>query len=115
MLDLYDLYDSTDDRLYHAPWRPDPRPLEGLLQGTYAHLAVTAFWRSRQQATAGQAAGAAGAEFRRWHAHTAGAIDALAASGSLTPLGSEFVAEMRRSLAAGPGSLAAPALAGSPG
>ncbi|HMG61472.1 MAG TPA: FxsB family cyclophane-forming radical SAM/SPASM peptide maturase, partial [Streptosporangiaceae bacterium] len=40
MLDLYNLYDPADGRLFHAPWREDPRPLEGLLQGTYAHLAV---------------------------------------------------------------------------
>ena len=32
VLDLYDLYDSTDDRLYPAPWRQDPRPLEELLR-----------------------------------------------------------------------------------
>ena len=40
VLDLYELYDPTDKRLFHAPWRPDPRPLEGLLQGT------TRTWRS---------------------------------------------------------------------
>ncbi|MEV7187125.1 DUF397 domain-containing protein [Kitasatospora sp. NPDC093102] len=34
MLDLTDLYDRADSALYFAPWRPDPRPLEGLLQGT---------------------------------------------------------------------------------
>ena len=56
VLDLYDLYDPADSRLYHAPWRADPRPLEGLLQGTYAHLAVTEFWRTRQQASTGGAA-----------------------------------------------------------
>ena len=38
VLDLYDLFDPDDKRLYHAPWRKDPRPLEGLLQGTYRAL-----------------------------------------------------------------------------
>ena len=104
VLDLYDLYDATDDRLFYAPWREDPRPLEGLLQGTYAHVAVVDFWRARREAAAGPAADRAGARFKHWHAHTVGAIDVLACSGSLTPLGSEFVAEMRRTLAAGPGS-----------
>ncbi|MGH3210527.1 MAG: FxsB family cyclophane-forming radical SAM/SPASM peptide maturase, partial [Trebonia sp.] len=47
VLDLYDLFDPDDKRLYRAPWRKDPRPLEGLLQGTYAHLAVSEFWRVR--------------------------------------------------------------------
>jgi hypothetical protein len=30
----------------HHPWRKDPRPLEGLLQGIYAHLAISKFWGS---------------------------------------------------------------------
>ena len=25
VLDLYDLFDPDDKRLYHAPWRKDPR------------------------------------------------------------------------------------------
>jgi uncharacterized protein len=98
VLDLYDLYDPADDRLFHAPWRDDLRPLEGLLQGTYAHLAVTAFWRARQEATTGAAADAAGERFTFWHAHTRDAIETLMNSGSLTPLGMQFVGEMRQSL-----------------
>lgn len=38
ILDLYDLCDPDDNRLYYAPWREDMRPLEGLLQGTYDTL-----------------------------------------------------------------------------
>jgi uncharacterized protein len=97
VLDLYDLYDPTDDRLFHAPWRDDLRPLEGLLQGTYAHLAVTDFWRVRQQMTSGPTAEAAGQRFAYWHAHTRAAIETLSDSGSLTPLGTRFVDEMRHS------------------
>jgi uncharacterized protein len=97
VLDLYDLYDPTDDRLFHAPWRDDLRPLEGLLQGTYAHLAVTDFWRVRQEVTAGAAAEAAGQRFAYWRDHTRDAIETLASSGSLTPLGALFVDEMRHS------------------
>jgi uncharacterized protein len=98
ILDLYDLFDPSDSRLYHAPWREDPRPLEGLLQGTYAHLAVTDFWRVRAQVETGLAADEAGARYRRWHAHTRDAIETLAESGSLTPLGTQFVDHMRRSV-----------------
>jgi uncharacterized protein len=98
MLDLYDLYDPADDRLFHAPWRDDLRPLEGLLQGTYAHLAVTDFWRSRQEVTAGADSQAAGERFAYWHAHTREAIETLANSGSLTPLGMQFAIHMRQSL-----------------
>ena len=103
VLDLYDLYDPSDDRLYHAPWREDMRPLEGLLQGTYAHLAVSGYWRTRQQVTAGAEAEAAGQRFRFWDRHTKQAIETLALSGSLTDLGVRFVAEMRRSVHRQPG------------
>ena len=97
VLDLYDLYDPADNRLYRAPWREDMRPLEGLLQGTYAHLAVSAYWRIRQQVSTGRAAQAAGERFAFWHGHTRDAIETLANSGSMTPLGTRFVGEMLRS------------------
>ncbi|MEU3248937.1 MULTISPECIES: aKG-HExxH-type peptide beta-hydroxylase [unclassified Streptomyces] len=29
-------------RLHFAPWRPDPRPLDSLLQGAYAFFEVSA-------------------------------------------------------------------------
>jgi uncharacterized protein len=97
VLDLYDLYDPADHRLFHAPWREDLRPLEGLLQGTYAHLAVTDFWRVRQEVTEGAAAEVAAQRFAHWRSHTQDAIETLACSGSLTPLGERFVSEMSRS------------------
>jgi uncharacterized protein len=98
VLDLYDLYDPTDDRLFRAPWRDDLRPLEGLLQGTYAHLAVTDFWRVRQDVAAGPAREAASQRYAYWRDHTRDAIETLASSGSLTPLGTLFVDEMRHSV-----------------
>jgi uncharacterized protein len=98
VLDIYDLYDPADGRLFHAPWREDLRPLEGLLQGTYAHLAVTDFWRARQEVTAGAEAEAAGQRFVYWRDHTREAIKTLTGSGSLTPLGERFVSEMRQSV-----------------
>ncbi len=102
VLDLYDLYDPADSRLFRAPWREDLRPLEGLLQGTYAHLAVTDFWRVRQEVSAGADAEAAGQRFAYWRGHTCDAIETLANSGSLTPLGTRFVDEMRRSAGSRP-------------
>ena len=71
---------------------------KGLLQGTYAHLAVSDFWRARREVTAGADSEAAGERFAFWHAHTCDAVDTLTNSGSLTPLGVRFVSEMRRSL-----------------
>ncbi|MBP2704052.1 FxsB family radical SAM/SPASM domain protein [Microbispora sp. RL4-1S] len=95
ILDLLDLYDPSDRRLFYAPWRDDPRPLEGLLQGTYAHLAVTDFWRLRRHAVPDPGH----RHFARWRAETARAVETLAGSGALTPLGERFVERMRQTMA----------------
>lgn len=100
VLDLCDLFDAADVAPRHyAPWRPDPRPLEGLLQGTYAHIAVTEFWRVRRLGLSGDAADAADAHFARWRAHTAEAVDQLLGSGSLTALGTQLARAMGETLA----------------
>lgn len=103
VLDLQDLFDPADRRLYYAPWRHDPRPLEGLFQGTYAHVAVTEYWRSRlrelrEQGLTAQS-GRPELEFARWRAHTADAVETLAASDALTGLGGRFVDGMRATVA----------------
>ncbi len=96
VFDLFDLCDHSDRRLFYAPWRPDPRPIEALLQGTYAHIAVTDFWRARRHyLSESEEAGAAATEFALWRMHTAEAVETLAASGSLTPLGMRFAEGMR--------------------
>ncbi|MEU9167026.1 FxsB family cyclophane-forming radical SAM/SPASM peptide maturase [Streptomyces sp. NPDC048420] len=109
VLDMADLYDPGCDRLFYAPWRPDPRPLEGLLQGTYAHVAVVDYWWARLRTTEGAERHAAEVRFARWRAQTAEAVDVLAGSGALTELGERFVTGMGESLASG---LAQPLSAG---
>lgn len=94
VLDMFDLCDPADKRLYYAPWREDPRPLEPLLQGAYAHLGVTDYWRVRRSRVAGDKALDANERFARWRMLTAEAIDTLANSGSLTGQGARFVAGM---------------------
>jgi uncharacterized protein len=95
LLDLFDLFDPDDDALYYAPWRDDPRPLEGLLQGSYAYVAVTDFWRvQRLTASAGTARQTAQEQFARWRLQTSEAIDVMLQSGSLTALGERFVRGM---------------------
>ena len=101
ILDLYDLYDPAGDRLFAAPWGEGKLGLEGLLRGAYAHLAMTEFWRARQQFTAGPSAGVAGQRFAQCRADTAEAIETLLDSGSLTPLGTSFVGEMRETVRLG--------------
>lgn len=99
VMDMFDLFDPADQRLYRVAWREDPRPLEGVLQGTYAHVAVTDFWRVHRHTAEGPAARAAHAQFARWRAATAEAVETLAGCGSLTPLGQTFVEGMRGSIA----------------
>jgi uncharacterized protein len=101
VLDMADLHDPHDTRLFEAPWREDPRPLEGLLQGTYAHVGVTDYWRVRRFTApdSGERARAE-AEFGRWFGHTLRATRVLAGSGSLTPLGLRFVEALRTTLEA---------------
>jgi uncharacterized protein len=95
LTDMFDLCDRTDQREYFAPWRDDPRPLGALLQGTYAHIAVTDYWRVRRHRVTGPAAAAAEERFARWRTMTGEAIGTLARSGALTPLGARFVEGMR--------------------
>ncbi len=99
LLDLFDLFDRGDTRVFYAPWKDSPRPLEALLQGTYAHIAVTEFWRVRWRQSPPPQAEAAAARFALWRAQTSAAADTLAGSRSLTPLGARFVDGMRTTLA----------------
>jgi len=95
LTDMFDLCDRKDQRAFLAPWRDDPRPLGALLQGTYAHIAVTDYWRLRRHMVTGPDALAAAELFARWRMMTAEAIETLTGSGALTPLGARFVDGMR--------------------
>ncbi|WP_328223591.1 MULTISPECIES: FxsB family cyclophane-forming radical SAM/SPASM peptide maturase [unclassified Streptomyces] len=96
VLDLADLHDPACATLFYAPWRPDPRPLEGLLQGTYAHLAVVDFWLARWRSGGGREAEV---QFSRWRDQTAEAMGTLVGSKALTVTGERFVAGLREALA----------------
>jgi HEXXH motif-containing protein len=89
---------SSRDRFY-APWRDDPRPLSGLLHGTYAHIAVAGFWcRQRHVAADPAAALEAHAEFARWRDAAAQVATFLTGRPELNVQGRRFVAGMSRTL-----------------
>ncbi|NUR52328.1 MAG: hypothetical protein HOV71_29740 [Hamadaea sp.] len=46
ILDLVPMTDPADTSRHFAPWRTDPRPLAGLLQGVYAFVGVADSWRA---------------------------------------------------------------------
>ncbi|MFF7521105.1 AAC(3) family N-acetyltransferase [Streptomyces pseudovenezuelae] len=87
LMDLLPLHAPPTGVRYHAPWRPDPRPAGALLQGMYAHLGVTDFWRA-ELAVGGRRARR---EYSTWRGHTVDAARTLLDSGELLPAGVRFV------------------------
>ena len=95
LIDLVTLTRPDDGQRYYAPWRPDPRPAIGLLQGTYAFLGVSGFWREQRQAAPEPGIRQrAHAEFARWRDGAATAAATLLHSGQLTSAGETFVETM---------------------
>jgi len=89
--DLIDLVDASDDARFEVPWRKDLRPVDALLQGTYAHLAVAELWRVRS----GHAPdGRARELFDTYRAWVENGIGTLLSADSLTPAGERFVGGM---------------------
>lgn len=99
LLDLVTLTRETDGSLHYAPWRNDPRPVAGLLQGVYAHVGLVDFWRRYHPTASGQEALRARFVYARWRRSTLAVLDDLLTCGKLTDLGVWFVAHMRETLA----------------
>jgi uncharacterized protein len=95
ILDMLPMTRPDDGRRFYAPWRDDPRPLSGLLQGAYAFLGVAGFWRRQSHAENREAALA---EFARWRDAVALVVDTLIMSGGLSRSGEVFASGMRRTL-----------------
>ena len=91
LLDMYELFDTRDTRRLRVPWREDPRPVEGVLHGIYAHLALCHLWQAHGPAARGK--------YLRYRAWVLGAAEALAATGTLSAYGDRFVAGMVRGAA----------------
>lgn len=91
LMHLVRLAESDDSARYYAPWRDDPRPLSGLLQGVYAFFGIAAFWR-RQRQTVSDAADRLTAEFEYTYARaqTHEALGIALGSGGLTSAGRRF-------------------------
>jgi uncharacterized protein len=100
LLDIVTLTLPDDERRFYAPWRGDPRPISGLLQGAYAYLGVSGFWRRQRHLEHGAAGIRANAEFARWREATELVVETLGSSGHLTPAGLDFVHRMTQILRA---------------
>ena len=95
LLDMVPLAASGEQRVY-APWRQDPRPAGGLLQGVYAHLGIVRFWQAQQHAEA-DPDGLLRAQvlFARWRPAIGETVQTLLETGSLTPAGVRFAERLR--------------------
>ncbi|MEV2195944.1 HEXXH motif domain-containing protein [Streptomyces phaeochromogenes] len=75
------------EELFYAPWRDDPRPLGGLLQGIYAFLGVTRFWRAHRHVADASYAPLAHFEFALWRAQVWSTLNEVRGHDRLTSLG----------------------------
>ncbi|MGP3774221.1 aKG-HExxH-type peptide beta-hydroxylase [Streptomyces sp. SDT5-1] len=80
---------------YFAPWRPDPRPFDGLLQGAYSHLALADFFQRRAlHLTRTAERESAWAVHARCKEQVGAALPAVVGSTDLTPQGRRLVDRM---------------------
>jgi hypothetical protein len=95
LLDMVPLVTSGGEMVY-APWRQDPRPAGGLLQGVYAHLGIARFWAAQRHAETGpDDLLRAQVHFARWRSMIDQAAQTLLRTGCLTPAGVRFVELLR--------------------
>ncbi|MEV6053485.1 HEXXH motif-containing putative peptide modification protein [Streptomyces sp. NPDC052107] len=83
---------------HRVGWRPDPRPVPGVLQGVYAHLALADLWRRARDGSVPDHGWRDRAE-RQFDTHwdqVGKALSILRESDELTYAGREFVQEMER-------------------
>ncbi|MEU1459630.1 HEXXH motif-containing putative peptide modification protein [Streptomyces sp. NPDC005727] len=96
--ELVPLCGPGGDAVHRVGWRPDPRPVPAVLQGAYAHLALTdLWWRVRTGAGADPAwRRRAGERFEAFREEVGQALSLLLESDELTQAGREFVRGMTR-------------------
>lgn len=98
LLHLFTLFEDGRGLRGYAPWRDDPRPVGGLVQGVYAFAGITAFWRTHRAAAA--AGPLAEFEFALWRRQTLRVLATLRGSAQLTDDGRTFVAALSDTVAA---------------
>ncbi|WP_141205849.1 aKG-HExxH-type peptide beta-hydroxylase [Streptomyces griseorubiginosus] len=95
LTDLVDLTDPYDRTLHRVGWRPDPRPLAGVLTGTHAHIGLLDFWSRAAHTLGGAQARLAEQRLRLCGSQAAGALRVLRRNrAALTSWGACFVEHM---------------------
>ena len=99
LMHLFMMTGGSQRPCLYAPWRDDPRPAGGLLQGIYAFFAIAAFWRAQRRED-GEAIG----DFEYAYARTQ-AVEALGTAlrdGGLTERGRLFAERLLHEATAWP-------------
>ncbi|NUR72330.1 MAG: hypothetical protein HOU81_16065 [Hamadaea sp.] len=94
MLDLVPMTDPEDTSRHFAPWRTDPRPLAGLLQGVYAFVGVADTWRALRAEP--ELADEATRKFAEARVNVAEGLRSVEESGALLPDGVRLVQGLRK-------------------
>ena len=95
LIDMLPLVKPSDERGY-APWREDPRPVGGILQGVYAFTGVVRFWDvQRRLETEPDDILRASVLYERWRLAVELVAGFLLDKGFLTPAGVRFVTALR--------------------
>jgi HEXXH motif-containing protein len=95
LLHLIPLTQPDDGSLYYAPWRDDPRPLSGLVQGIYAFFGIARFWQTRMRKTAGAERDIAAFEYTYTLQQTVESVHIGLAAQGLTPAGRQLLKGLR--------------------
>ncbi|MCX4729532.1 HEXXH motif-containing putative peptide modification protein [Streptomyces sp. NBC_01363] len=92
---LVPLHHEDPEPRHFAPWRSDPRPFDGLLQGAYSHIALADYWqRFALSARRVTHRDLAWAEHARCREQVGAVLPVLAGSAALTREGRVLVNEM---------------------
>ncbi|MFF5762181.1 HEXXH motif domain-containing protein [Streptomyces tanashiensis] len=96
--EIVPLYGPGRDAVHQVGWRPDLRPIAGVLHGAYAHLALADLWRRAATVDGVRKSwrSDAGQQFDELHDQVGEALAILLESDELTPEGREFAEQMRR-------------------
>ena len=95
LIDMLPLVTQSDDYGY-APWREDPRPMGGILQGVYAFAGIVRFWDiQRRVETEPADVLRASVLYERWRQAIELVSGSLLGRGCLTPAGVRFVTLLR--------------------
>lgn len=95
LMDMLPLIEPSEEKGY-APWRDDPRPFGGILQGLYAFTGIVRFWAvQRRLETEPDGLLRSSVLYERWRLAVERVAATLLDQGILTPAGVRLVTELR--------------------